>query len=494
MLADIKLDIKDGWLRPLLVADIHDGYVQGLNDPEVNRFLITPRLRRQTFETVKDFVEQNVQSQNAILFGIWVAGINGHCGTLRLYDLDSHKGCAQIGICIFNKNAWGRGVGSQAIRAVTKWAIEGELQRHCIEAGAYVENHSSIKAFQGAGYEWVRDVPALFPIEGLSGVASILVARAAQTTSDAAAPDELNIKKEEMKVGLGAVQFGMDYGVSNRTGKTPAAEVAAILDTARKLGVNVIDTASLYGDSEAILGQAMPEASQFDIVTKTPQFAKPSLTESEAQVLEDAFHTSLLKLRRHSVYGLLIHRADDLLVPGGDLLMKRMLALKQKGLVRKVGVSVYSGRQIDELLERYSIDLIQLPISVFDQRLLQSGHLGKLKQAGVEIHARSVFLQGLLLMEPDEIPDYFSAVRGKIENYRQFNLARGLLPLQVALGFVSGLPEIDRLICGVNNHQQLEEICAAAQTRIRREDYAEFAIADEAVVNPALWRIRKEQK
>lgn len=297
-----------------------------------------------------------------------------------------------------------------------------------------------------------------------------------------------------MKIGLGAVQFGMDYGISNKSGKTPAAEVAEILDAARQLGINVIDTASLYGDSEEILGRSMSPDWQFDVVTKTPQFAKSSLGESEAQSLEDALHASLSKLRRSSVYGLLIHRADDLLVPGGDLLMERMLGLKQRGLVRKIGVSVYSGHQIDQVLDRFPIDLVQLPISVFDQRLLHSGHLRKLKNAGVEIHARSVFLQGLLLMKPHDLPEYFDGVRGKIKAYHQFNMARGLEPIQAALGFVSDLPEIDYLICGVNNHRQLEEICAAAETKIKHQDYAEFAMTEEAVVNPALWQTHKGKK
>lgn len=297
-----------------------------------------------------------------------------------------------------------------------------------------------------------------------------------------------------MKIGLGAVQFGVDYGISNKDGKTSTTEVMAILDAARELGVRVIDTASLYGDSEEVLGRSMSPDSRFDIVTKTPQFAKQSLGETEAQHLEDIFRSSLLKLRRPSVYGLLIHRVDDLFVPGGTLLMDRLLKLKQSGLVGKIGVSVYSERQIDEVLGRFPIDLIQLPINVLDQRLLQSCHLQKLKRAGVEIHARSVFLQGLLLMELQSVPDYFNDIRERLESYHRFIEARELTPIQAALGFVANVPEIDHVICGVNNHQQLQEICAAAQVKVRCEDYAAFAIMDEAIVNPALWRLGEGKK
>ena len=294
-----------------------------------------------------------------------------------------------------------------------------------------------------------------------------------------------------MKIGLGTAQFGVDYGISNKDGKPSMTEAVAILNAAGKLGVRVIDTACLYGDSEEVLGQVLPPDTRLDIVTKTPQFAKQSLGEADAQHLEDTFSTSLLRLRRPSVYGLLIHRVDDLFVPGGDLLVDRLLRLKQNGLVSKIGVSVYSGWQIDAVLSRFSIDLIQLPINVLDQRLLQSGHLQKLKNAGVEIHARSAFLQGLLLMDLQDVPDYFNGIQERLKSYHCFIEAHELTPIQAALGFVSSMPEIDQIICGVNNSQQLQEICAVAQAEVRREDYAGFAIKDEAIVNPALWQLDK---
>jgi len=292
-----------------------------------------------------------------------------------------------------------------------------------------------------------------------------------------------------MKIGIGAVQFGANYGISNKDGKTPESEVRTILSTAFELGVRFIDTASLYGDSEEVIGRAMPPDTHFNIVTKTVAFSRQMLDEVDVQNLEDAFHASLLKLRMPSVYGLLMHRADDLLVAGGDLLMNRLLRLKKDGFVSKIGVSVYSGRQIDQVLDRFSIDLIQLPINVLDQRLLQGAYLEKLKRAGVEIHARSVFLQGLLLMGQQDIPDYFNSVREKLDSYHQIISKRGLTPLQAALGFVSGIPEIDQVICGVNNSEQLREICEAGQAKVDWREFTNFAVSDESIVNPSLWRL-----
>lgn len=297
-----------------------------------------------------------------------------------------------------------------------------------------------------------------------------------------------------MKLALGTVQFGVDYGISNKGGKTSQDEVGAILAAAERVGVRVIDTAALYGDSETVLGRSLPPEAAFDIVTKTPVFPKQRLEDVDAQLLEDTLRASLAKLGRTSVYGLLMHRAEDILMPGGDLLFARLLSLRHNGLVGKIGVSVYSGRQIDQVLERFSLDLIQLPLNVLDQRLLRSGHLQKLKAVGVEIHARSAFLQGLLLMARHEVPDYFMPVRQLLDSYRAFAREQGLTPLQAALAFVSNIQEIDQVICGVNNAGQFHELCDAAQIEVDFRKFADFATADEAMVNPAMWRLEKGKK
>ena len=182
-----------------------------------------------------------------------------------------------------------------------------------------------------------------------------------------------------MKIGLGTVQFGLDYGVSNKEGKTAPDEVGRILKAAADRGVRVIDTAALYGSSEEALGSALPTGHRFDIVTKTRSFKKDSITPDDARILEEGFGASLSKLRSRSVYGLLLHDCDDLLAKGGGLLMAKMQGFKERGLVKKIGVSVYTASQIDRVMARFSIDIIQLPLSVFDQRLIQSGHLSRLK-------------------------------------------------------------------------------------------------------------------
>lgn len=290
-----------------------------------------------------------------------------------------------------------------------------------------------------------------------------------------------------MKLGLGTVQFGVNYGISNPDGQTAGEEVTEILAVAQQNGIRVIDTAALYGSSEEVLGNALPAGSQFKLVTKTVRFDTDTITSADASLLEQAFVLSLQKLRSSSVYGLMIHNVADVLAHGGGRLMDRLASLKQRGLVTKIGVSVYTAEQIEMVLERFEIDLIQLPINVFDQRLLQGGQLAKLKAAGVEIHARSAFLQGLLLMEPSTLSSHFDTVKPHLRRYQEYLIQRGVTPVQAALGFVAGLDEIDVVICGVNNHQQLEELCTAT-TPLPAFDFHDFAINDDLILNPSKWQ------
>ena len=291
-----------------------------------------------------------------------------------------------------------------------------------------------------------------------------------------------------MNLGLGTVQFGFDYGVSNRDGRTPPDEVARILAHAGREGVRLLDTAALYGDSETVLGAVLETGHPFRIVTKTVRFGGSRITGAEAAALRSGYERSLARLRQDRLYGLLIHAVEDLVRPGGELLWSTMIALRREKLVDKIGVSVYSGSDIDAVLGRFQPDLVQVPINVLDQRLVTSGHLERMKKLEVEIHARSVFLQGLLLMDGEALPPYFSPFRAELRQVQEFCRRHGVPPLAMALDFVKSVAEIDTAIVGVTRLDQLRQILAALNDQpAGRGDYAALACNDEQLVNPALW-------
>ena len=295
-----------------------------------------------------------------------------------------------------------------------------------------------------------------------------------------------------MKLGLGTVQFGLEYGISNTSGKTSLKEVDKILKTALENGIDVLDTAYSYGDSESVIGRCLSEHNDFRVITKTPYFKKQKFSAEDGGIIKKTFYESLKRLKLSSVTGLVIHHTDDALKDGGGFLYERMLELKYKGLVEKIGFSVYTKKQIDKILDLYDFDLIQLPVNALDQRLIKSGELEKLKNKGIEIHARSIFLQGLLLMDPDTIHPFFNEIKPILQKYRKFLDLEGLTTVEGAFGFVKEIPEIDYIVVGVNNLKQLKDNMQSfnrTSNNLSIDSFKEFYIDDPKFINPGSWEL-----
>ncbi len=296
-----------------------------------------------------------------------------------------------------------------------------------------------------------------------------------------------------MKLGIGTAQFGLDYGISNTSGKTSLKEVQSILKIATENGVDVLDTANFYGDSESAIGSCLHEQNRFRIITKTPVLKENRYSSDDGIIIKKAFYESLKRLKLSSVAGLLIQDAYNVLAEGGEFLYEGILELKYKGLVEKIGFSVYNGEQIDKLLDLYDFELIQVPVNVLDQRLIKGGELKKLKNKDIEIHARSIFLQGLLLMEPDNLHSFFDPIKPVINKYRSFVISRGLTPVEGAINFVASVPEIDYIIVGVNTTEllktNLDGFKSTLKDRIPLENFSMFSIEDSRYLNPKLWKL-----
>jgi aryl-alcohol dehydrogenase-like predicted oxidoreductase len=291
-----------------------------------------------------------------------------------------------------------------------------------------------------------------------------------------------------MKLGLGTVQFGTDYGISNKSGQTSTDEVRRILEFAAVNNINYLDTAPAYGNSESVLGANLTSSHQFQIVTKTNKIGKSRIYADDVRFVLDTFDRSLQQLQQKSVYGLLVHHPDDLLTEGGDRLMAELESIKDRGIIEKIGVSVYDQSQIDRLLAKYSIDLIQIPLNVFDQRLLKDGYLSSIKSRGIEIHVRSVFLQGILLMSDAELPAHLSGLVPYLQRYRQENQSLGISPLQAAVSFVNSVTEVDKILVGVNNLSQLAEIVIASNQTPDNNYLYKFSIGEKYLIDPSLWK------
>ena len=290
------------------------------------------------------------------------------------------------------------------------------------------------------------------------------------------------------KIGLGTAQWGMRYGVANRAGRPEPTEVARMLRMARESGVTLLDTAQTYGEAESVIGQAGEDLQIWRIVTKTSPAKEGDFGAQEALILSNTFKESRSRLSSSKLYGLLVHNAGNLLSENGHRLWRALQAFKEEDLVSKLGVSVYEPDQLSRILDCYPIDLVQLPLNIYDQRFLQSGLLSRTRLAGVEIHVRSVFLQGLLLMPPDQLPNQFSRIRASHTRlYRECEIS-GITPLEGSLRFCLNQPEADHVIVGCEAREQLEGILRASSASGACLPCPEsFAVEDFAVIDPRRW-------
>lgn len=251
----------------------------------------------------------------------------------------------------------------------------------------------------------------------------------------------------EQKIGLGTVQFGTEYGISNTEGQTSPSEIKKILDTARKHRVDVLDTASAYGIAEKVLGEH--DLSGFQIVSK---FLPPK----NGSGIADQFQQSLRDLKVSSLFGYLAHR--PLHLAQNREIWDELLNLKRSGKVNKIGYSLNSPAELKQLLDKgMQPDLVQVPFNYFDRRFADP--IKELKSSGCEVHTRSAFLQGLFFTNTEQLPEFFDPIKSVIKDLQTDvqNLPNALLK------FVLKHPFIDRVIIGVENNAQFLENLRAVE-------------------------------
>jgi aryl-alcohol dehydrogenase-like predicted oxidoreductase len=282
----------------------------------------------------------------------------------------------------------------------------------------------------------------------------------------------------------------MDYGATNHHGQTPPGDVTRILATAQAAGIAMVDTAAAYGASETVLGDCLAAFPAISVVTKTPAFPGDAITSADAKALHASLERSLARLKRPKVEGLLLHHGTDLLKPGADHLLEALSAAKSAGLTKRIGVSVYDGAEIDGVLHRFRPDIVQLPLNLFDQRLAQSGHIARLKTLGIEVHARSIFLQGALLVACAKLQRYFKAFAGQFSAYSAALTQARLTPLQACLGFALRQSGADLAIVGVAAPEELNEILTAlAPIHAALDNAGALAVDDIELIDPRRWRL-----
>ncbi|ASM74623.1 aldo/keto reductase family protein (plasmid) [Pseudosulfitobacter pseudonitzschiae] len=282
-----------------------------------------------------------------------------------------------------------------------------------------------------------------------------------------------------MKVAVGTVQFGADYGAFNATGQVGVADVAAILDLATAAGIDLLDCARAYGTAEDVLG-ASNRIDRFRVVTKCPSLSGAA---DPVAALRAAFHASCTALGVTRVEGYLLHNIADLAGPYGPALWHTLEGFREQGLVERIGVSAYNIAEAKAVAETYPITLVQLPANV----LIPWYKTDRLPE-NIEVHVRSAFLQGFLLCTPETLAPRFAPWRQTLVCFREQAAAQGLSPVSAALAPLLHSDAIDRVVVGVDSASHLEEIIRSVRDADGKTPVlGPFPKVTDELIDPRKW-------
>ena len=296
-----------------------------------------------------------------------------------------------------------------------------------------------------------------------------------------------------MELCLGTVQFGMDYGIKGQ--KQPSVEQAIdMLDYATQNGINTIDTANAYGSAEDVVGAFLEKKTiardKLFIVSKF----RPNLLDDVGQdkyyeIMRNNLENTLSRLHTDYLDSYLLHSARYIF---DDEIIDTLNRLKADGLAERVGVSVYEPEEAKKCIERPNVDFMQLPYSIFDQRMEKAGVFEYAKNNNIQIHSRSAFIQGLILMEEDEVPPFLAKAKPIVKKISLLCERHGLSKISLAMNYVKQQSRISHLVFGVDNLEQLKEdieiFSEDISTDIIDDIAKEFTDIEADIVMPSLWK------
>ena len=284
------------------------------------------------------------------------------------------------------------------------------------------------------------------------------------------------------KIILGSANFDQIYGIKKNFIKK--SEIKKLFDLALKNKIKTIDTSPLYNKSEKIIG--LLNNNRFKIISKIPKPPKNIKRENIKKWLKQNVMISLKNLKIKKFECLLLHNANSLLCKNGDEIYKGIRNMKINGLTSKIGVSIYDFNVLDKILKKFKFNLIQAPFNILDQRLVEKGWLKKLKKRKIEVHARSIFLQGILLLKHNQLPKKLIKLSKKLMVWENWLKKNKFSSLQVCLSFVLNQRQLDGIVVGYNNTNQLSQILKLKQIK-NNFSLPNLNIKDKKLIDPREW-------
>lgn len=288
---------------------------------------------------------------------------------------------------------------------------------------------------------------------------------------------------------LGTVQLGMPYGVACKTSPPSLKEGYSILTQAVESGITCFDTARAYGSSEYLIGgwQQTTDAHPL-IITKIKPIPNNCNEEEAIKIVEESLNESMRALQRVFLPAVMLHRGLDILRPE---VFNTLAYFVETGKIRTIGVSVYEPSELSLILDKFKIDIVQIPASIIDTRFDRSGLLVEATGQGITVFSRSALLQGMLLMHPDNLPEWQMKLRNSLYELREIASYWNLTLVQLAISGMTANRNIRSIVIGVSSRAELVELIDASDQKIPPsvlDDLYELAASvDEKLINPRYW-------
>jgi hypothetical protein len=284
------------------------------------------------------------------------------------------------------------------------------------------------------------------------------------------------------KIILGSANYEQAYGVKRNIIKK--YEIRKLFKFAFRNKIKTIDTSPLYNKSEKIIGSL--NNNRFKIISKIPKTPRNIKKKNIKKWLKHNAKDSLKNLKIKKFDCLLLHNADILLSKNGDEIYKSLKNMKEISMTRKIGISIYDFNQLNKILKRFKFDLIQAPLNILDQRLIQTGWLKELKKRKIEVHARSIFLQGILLLKHNQLPKKLKQLNKNWIKWEAWLKKNKLSPLQACLSFVFNQHQLDGIVLGFNNTKQLKQILKLKKVKSNLS-LPVLNIKNKKLIDPRTW-------
>ena len=282
------------------------------------------------------------------------------------------------------------------------------------------------------------------------------------------------------RIVLGGAQLGLPYGILNGGETLSREEVARILNTAVDHGINSIDTAIAYGQSESIIGET--SLNRFKIISKLPPL--PVDLSNVSGWVHSQVQGSLSRLKCTSLDALLLHRPQDLTGAQGAELYAALGSLMAEKMIRRFGVSIYSPDDLEGIIGTFDIHVVQAPLNVFDRRIL--GVTDQLSALNIEVHVRSVFLQGVLIANPKNRPQRFEPWSEHFALFDEWVRSSGVSAMACCVGFALQQPGIAKLVIGTTSAESLDEIMNSIPNSVL-EVPTHLQSSAEQLIDPRFW-------